>query len=80
MLGDDTPAAHAEVATAALRAGKHVYGEKPLTLDPAAGERLLAEAASRGLRVGNAPDTFWARGSRRPPGPWTPERSASRSR
>ncbi|MET8141750.1 Gfo/Idh/MocA family oxidoreductase [Sphaerisporangium sp. NPDC005288] len=56
------PAAHAAVATAALRAGKHVYGEKPLTLDPEEGEKLLAEAAERGLRVGNAPDTFLGAG------------------
>jgi predicted dehydrogenase len=56
------PAAHAAVATAALRAGKHVYGEKPLTLDPKEGDKLLAEAAARGLRVGNAPDTFLGAG------------------
>ncbi|NUP47448.1 MAG: Gfo/Idh/MocA family oxidoreductase [Catenulispora sp.] len=52
------PAAHADVALAALAAGKHVYGEKPLALDPAAARSVLAEAATRGLRVGNAPDTF----------------------
>jgi len=57
-----TPAAHAAVALAALRAGKHVYGEKPLTLDPVAGEKLLAEAQERGLRIGNAPDTFLGAG------------------
>ena len=57
-----TPAAHAAVAFAALRAGKHVYGEKPLTLDPAEGRVLLAEAEERGLRIGNAPDTFLGAG------------------
>ncbi|MFD6433327.1 Gfo/Idh/MocA family protein [Streptomyces venezuelae] len=56
------PAAHAQVATAALRAGKHVYGEKPITLVPTEAEKLLAEASERGLLVGNAPDTFLGAG------------------
>ncbi|MYS18726.1 Predicted dehydrogenase [Streptomyces sp. DvalAA-14] len=56
------PAAHAEVAAAALAAGKHVYGEKPLALAPADGAKILAEAQSRGLRVGSAPDTFLGAG------------------
>ncbi|MGP4112775.1 Gfo/Idh/MocA family protein [Streptomyces sp. 4N509B] len=56
------PAAHAAVASAALRAGKHVYGEKPITTTPEEGQALLAEAAARGLLVGNAPDTFLGAG------------------
>ncbi|WP_049571412.1 Gfo/Idh/MocA family protein [Streptomyces sp. SBT349] len=56
------PAAHAEIATAALRAGKHVYGEKPLATTAETGDALLAEAAERGLLVGNAPDTFLGAG------------------
>lgn len=52
------PAAHMSVATAAVRAGKHVYGEKPLALKHADGVKVLTEAAERALRVGNAPDTF----------------------
>jgi predicted dehydrogenase len=56
------PAAHAQVALAALRAGKHVYGEKPFALDVESGRAVLAEAAERGLTVGNAPDTFLGAG------------------
>src|SRR5690606_6964223 len=56
------PSAHAEVALAALEAGKHVYGEKPIATTPEEGERVLAEAERRGLLVGNAPDTFLGAG------------------
>jgi predicted dehydrogenase len=56
------PAAHFDVAMAALRAGKHVYGEKPLALDSGSSQQLLVEAADRGLRIGNAPDTFLGAG------------------
>lgn len=56
------PAAHAAVALEALRAGKHVYSEKPLALDTPRGREVLAEAEARGLRVGNAPDTFLGAG------------------
>jgi predicted dehydrogenase len=54
------PAAHAEVALQAVAAGKSVYNEKPLTVDPADAARLLAAASSRGVLVGSAPDTFLA--------------------
>ena len=57
-----TPGAHAQIATAAVRAGKHVWNEKPLTLDVAAGQRLLDQARAASLRVGCAPDTVLGAG------------------
>ncbi len=56
------PAAHFDVAMAALEAGKHVHGEKPITLTRDQGRQLLSVADERGLRVGNAPDTFMGAG------------------
>lgn len=45
-----TPAGtHFELAMAALDAGKHVLVEKPLTADPADGQKLVDAAADRGL-------------------------------
>lgn len=52
------PAAHHEIALRAVEAGKSVYNEKPLTAQRADGQRLLALATERGVRVGGAPDTF----------------------
>jgi len=52
------PAAHAEVALAAIEAGKHVWGEKPLTLDRSSARAVLDAAKARGVVVGNAPDTI----------------------
>ena len=62
VLNLTTPPAHADLALAALRAGKSVYNEKPLAIEPADGRRILAEAQQRGLRVGSAPDTFLGAG------------------
>ncbi|MFI6318112.1 Gfo/Idh/MocA family protein [Nonomuraea sp. NPDC050556] len=56
------PAAHITVATQVIEAGKHVYNEKPLALDPAEGRNLLAQAEAKGVRVGCAPDTFLGAG------------------
>ncbi|MDR3709852.1 MAG: Gfo/Idh/MocA family oxidoreductase [Capsulimonadaceae bacterium] len=52
------PAAHYPVSKAILEAGKHVYLEKPLSIEFKQGVELLALAESKGLRVGCAPDTF----------------------
>jgi predicted dehydrogenase len=58
ILNLTIPAAHAEVALAALEAGKHVYNEKPLAISRADARQILDTAGERGLLVGNAPDTF----------------------
>ena len=59
VLNLTIPAAHAPVSLAALEAGKHVYSEKPFVTDLADGRRILDLAEARGLKVGNAPDTFF---------------------
>jgi len=58
VLNLTTPAHHKAIACAALTAGKHVYGEKPLALDVAEGREILALAEQKGRTVGSAPDTF----------------------
>ncbi|MEM1212758.1 MAG: Gfo/Idh/MocA family oxidoreductase [Planctomycetota bacterium] len=52
------PAAHASVSEQALRAGKHVYLEKPLATSVEEALPVLALAEEAGLRVSCAPDTF----------------------
>ncbi len=52
------PHAHAEVALAALQAGKSVYNEKPLAITREDGLAMLELARTRGLLLGGAPDTF----------------------
>jgi predicted dehydrogenase len=50
---------HGKVGMQVLDAGKSVYTEKPLAVYRNEANQLLARAASRGLRVGGAPDTFF---------------------
>ncbi len=51
------PAVHAQVAAQAIAAGKHVWSEKPISVDRASGRDLLDQADAAGLLVGVAPDT-----------------------
>jgi len=62
VLNLTIPAAHAEVALAALEAGKSVYNEKPLAVTREDGKRIVALARECNLRVGCAPDTFLGAG------------------
>jgi predicted dehydrogenase len=56
------PKVHAKVSMEILQAGKHVYSEKPLALDPQEGKAVVDLAAEKNLRVGCAPDTFLGAG------------------
>jgi predicted dehydrogenase len=58
VLNLTIPAAHFDISLQALSAGKHVFTEKPLAVTAKAGRELVAIAASRGLALGSAPDTF----------------------
>ena len=53
------PDSHNEISTRILEAGKHVYSEKPLSLNTDEAKALAALAQQKGLSVGCAPDTFF---------------------
>ncbi|MFJ6678337.1 Gfo/Idh/MocA family protein [Microbacterium sp. NPDC091382] len=62
VLNLTVPAAHAEVAHAAIAAGKSVHGEKPLALTVAEGQTVMDAAAAAGVHVSAAPDTVLGTG------------------
>jgi predicted dehydrogenase len=62
ILNITQPLKHYEVAMAAIKAGKHVYNEKPLCVNREEAEEALAAAAKKNVRIGGAPDTFLGAG------------------
>ena len=62
ILNLTIPAAHSEVSLAALKEGKGVYSEKPLSINANDGRQLLEHSLSLNLPLGCAPDTFLGAG------------------
>jgi predicted dehydrogenase len=62
VLNITPPKVHYEIALAAVKAGKHVYNEKPICAKREEAEEVLKIAGEKGLRVGGAPDTFLGAG------------------
>ncbi|MGN1007650.1 MAG: Gfo/Idh/MocA family protein, partial [Butyricicoccus sp.] len=58
VLNITTPKSHYDICRRALEAGKHVYVEKPLSIEVEEGRALVTLARKNGLRLGCAPDTF----------------------
>jgi predicted dehydrogenase len=52
------PTAHAEVTQAAVKAGKHVYTEKPVATSTSEASTMPGFVEASSKRLGSAPDTF----------------------
>jgi predicted dehydrogenase len=57
VLNVTTLDGHFPVTLAALRAGKHAYSEKPISISSAQADELIREATSRRLKLGCAPSS-----------------------
>lgn len=58
VLNLTNPRSHFEVSAECLRAGKHVYSEKPLAMELEQAKQLVALAASRRLWISSAPSSL----------------------
>ena len=63
VLNLTIPAAHYSVNLQILNAGKHLYCEKPLTLDFNDAKEVVETAKAKGLMAVSAPDTFLGAGA-----------------
>jgi len=62
LLNLTPPKQHYGIALAAVKAGKHIYNEKPICIKRKETVQLLKTAVKKGVRVGSAPDTFLGAG------------------
>lgn len=62
VLNLTRPYEHFDVSMGAIRAGKHVYSEKPLGATLEEGKLLVEAAKEKGVLLGGAPDTFLGAG------------------
>ena len=62
VLNITQPKMHFDAALCAVKAGKHVYNEKPLCSKREEAAQLIQLAQEKGVRVGGAPDTFLGAG------------------
>ena len=63
ILNLTPPLAHHVIGMKVLKAGKHLFSEKPLAATFKQGRDLFDTAKARGLRLGCAPDTFLGAGA-----------------
>lgn len=62
ILNLTPPDSHYEVALATVKAGKHVYNEKPICTKREEAAEIMKIAEEKEVRVGGAPDTFLGAG------------------
>jgi len=62
VLNITPPKFHFDVAVSSIKAGKHIYNEKPVCAKREEAEELLNAAEEKGVRIGGAPDTFLGAG------------------